>query len=80
MKYNDAFYRRKLDELRGSENLVSYVTYLSNYPDSPFRQDAIRLKDEVEYNLALKEGTENAMGRFISSHPDSHLPRRSKDR
>lgn len=78
MKYNDAFYRRKLDELRGSENPSVYVTYLSNYPDSPFRQDAIRLKDEVEYNLALKEGTENAMGRFISSHPDSHLLEEAK--
>jgi|GEM_PF-3218723 len=73
MDYNDAFYQRKLDELRGSEDPSVFVTYISNYPNSPFLKDAIRLKDEVEYSLALNEGTEAAMGRFISTHPDSHL-------
>lgn len=73
MNYSDAFYRRKLDELRGSDDPSIFVTYISNYPNSPFREDAIRLMDEVEYKLALEEGTQKAMERYISSHPNSHL-------
>ena len=78
MDYTDAFYRRKLDERGGSENPGDFDTYISSFPDSPFHEEAKKLKTELEFNLALKEGTEVALNRFIASHPDSHILEQAK--
>lgn len=78
MDYTDAFYRRKLDEKWGSQNPSVFDTYIFSFPDSPFHEEAQKLKAEVEFNLALKEGTEDALNRFIASHQDSHILEKAK--
>jgi hypothetical protein len=79
MTHSVDYFRRKLDERRGSTNPSDFIEYIRTYPNSPFLDEAIKLRDELEFSRAVKEGTEAALDRFIASHSSSHvLPQAQK--
>jgi uncharacterized protein (TIGR02145 family) len=72
LKFSDDFYKRQFDAISGTTNIPLVREYVWKYPLSPFRPQAIRLRDALEFQQARTVGTEDALKEFISTHSASH--------
>jgi len=51
--------------------LISYQTFLDNYPTSAWREYAIYFRDKAAYIEAINSGSQEAIVHFIQIYPDS---------
>ncbi len=80
LKYNDAFYDRKLKEIEHVPVISSYKDYIIEYPKSPYIQDAYKRIYEIAYDTAVYYNTVESFQGYIVEYPNSHLISEAKDR
>lgn len=51
----------------------SLSRYIQNFPDSPYRPEAILLRDSAAFSDALRFNNSKAFSEFIQHYPQSHL-------
>jgi hypothetical protein len=76
MVFKDSFMEAEFEKIANSQEPEDFTNWLSLYKDSRIYENVLDKRDSLELSIAIRKESEEAIDKFISTHPKSNsLPK-----